>query len=84
VEVARVNCERAIHDASIKFGMRIKRVEWSPDYTAAKVSGLGFALDMWYDEEAVHAIGEVPGFAKLLVGPLGRFFQKTFQRQLPG
>jgi hypothetical protein len=49
--------------------MWIKRVEWSPDRTSAKVSGLGFALDLWYDEEAVHAIGEVPSFAKLLVDP---------------
>ena len=73
VEVARVNFENASHDASITFGMWNKRVEWSPDRTSAKVSGLGFALDMWYDEEAAHTIGEVPIFATLLVGPLGRF-----------
>ena len=35
--------------------------------------------ERWYDEEAVHTIGEVPIFAKLLVGPLGRFLQETFQ-----
>ena len=82
-DVARVNFEKGITEASTKFGMMIQRVEWSPDRTRAKLFGRGFVVEMWVDDQEVHATGDLPFFAKLFEAPLKAILQRTFPKQLP-
>ncbi len=82
-DVARVNFEKGIRDASQAFGAWIQRVEWSPDRTAAKLHAPGFFVELWVDAESVHARGDLPLVAKLFEAPLKAFLQQTFQKSLP-
>ena len=82
-EVARVHFEEGITEANAKFGMWIRRVEWSPDRTFAKLFGPGFEVEMWVDVQEVHAKGDFSTFAKLFEVLLKAFLQQTFRKQLP-
>jgi hypothetical protein len=79
-DVARSNFVRGIEAARTRFGMWIKRVDWSADRTSAQLSGPGFTVEMSVDAQEVHARGDLPIFARLLEGPIKAFLQKTFAR----
>lgn len=82
-EVARVHFEKGITEANAKFGMWIRRVEWSADRTSAKLFGPGFEVEMWVDAQAVHAQDDFSTFAKLFEVQLKAFLQQKFLKQLP-
>ncbi len=81
-EVARANFEKGITEARTKFAIWIHRVDWSADRTSAKLSGMGFVVEMWVDAQEVHATGDLPAFARLLEAPLKAFLRQTFQKRL--
>ena len=82
-DVARVNFEEGIRQARAKFGLWIRHVDWSPDRTAARLSGPGFAVEMRVDAREVHARGDLPAFAKFFEAPLRAFLRQTFHGPSP-
>jgi Putative polyhydroxyalkanoic acid system protein (PHA_gran_rgn) len=69
-DAARVNFVRGIDRAIAEHGKHFNHVEWTPDKTAAKISGPGFALNLNVDPTAVHVTGHIPFFLKFLEGPV--------------
>ena len=82
-DAAKASFEKGITDAQAQFAAWIQRVDWAPDRTSATLFGKGFELKMRVDTQEVHAVGEVPFFAKLLEAPLKTLMTQTFQKQLP-
>jgi Putative polyhydroxyalkanoic acid system protein (PHA_gran_rgn) len=76
-EAARANFVNGITRAQEKYGSHIGRIEWSPDQTAATLSGTGFEVRLSVDPESVHATGHVPFFFKLFEGQVRKFVQET-------
>lgn len=78
---ARSNFVRGITAAEVHYGRYIKKVEWSEDRTSAKLSGIGYHVDIRLDEESVHAVGHVPFFVKLLEPQARKFIEQTLQKK---
>ena len=80
-EDAKANFIKGINDANTKFGSHFKRLEWSDDKTAAKLSGTGFDVNLKVDVQAVHADGHMPWLAKVAIEkPLRHFLEETFKK----
>jgi hypothetical protein len=62
--------EAAIRAAEAQFGYWIHRVDWSEDRHAAKLSGPGYEVRLWFDARDVHAQGRIPLAWKLFEGAL--------------
>lgn len=82
-DVARAIFVREIDEASAKYAKWIQRVDWSPDRASATLSGPGFEIRTWHDDQEVHAKGNVPLFIKILEAPLKAMIQQTIARNLP-
>jgi len=80
-EVALANFRKAIEEAQARFSTWIKKVDWSPDFRVATLSGPGYTVDLTVDHEHVHAKGNVPLALKLLERPILRFVQATLDKQ---
>ena len=83
-EVARERFELGINEAQSKFGNYIKTVEWGSDRTSANLKGSGFDVNLRVDHVAVHAVGTIPFFAKMLEAPVRKFLEDTFRRPVIG
>jgi hypothetical protein len=86
-EEARRRLETAVHELSAKFGVALRRVEWTTDRNRVKLEGVGFWLELWVDAQALHASGDAPIVGRLLGSPLGlrlkHIVERTLQKQLP-
>lgn len=59
-EVAQEKFESGITAAVSRYGSWIGRLDWSEDRRAARVTGAGYEVRLWYDERSLHARGNVP------------------------
>jgi len=76
-DAARASFETGITRAAAKFGLWIRRVEWSDDRTSARLFGPGYAVVLTLDERQVHVTGSLPFFPKFLEGPVRKFLAET-------
>lgn len=79
-EVALANFRTSIEEAQKRFSKWIHRVDWSPDFRVATLSGPGYSVDLTCDHEFVHAKGHVPLALKLLERPILRFVSSTLDK----
>lgn len=82
-EEARVNFEKGITAAGVRYGKYIRLVEWSDDRTSARLRGKGFDVQLRLDEHSIHADGEVPFFVRMLERPIRRFVEETLNGPTP-
>jgi hypothetical protein len=78
-EDAKANFIKGVVAAEQKHGAHLKRVEWSDDRTAVRIAGTGFDVTLTVDPEAVHAVGHVPFFVKLMGGQITRFIEEALR-----
>src|SRR6476661_4315460 len=87
-EEARRHLETAVSELTSRFGMLVRRVEWSTDRSQVRLEGIGFWIKMQVDVKAVHVSADLPVFGRLLGGSvtthLKEILQRTFQQKLPG
>jgi Putative polyhydroxyalkanoic acid system protein (PHA_gran_rgn) len=86
-EDAARRLETAVGEVSTKFGAALRGVDWTADRDRVKLDGRGFVLEMWVDEQAVHATCDIP-FLGRLFGPevasqVRAIVERTFQTRLP-
>lgn len=78
-EAARAHFETGVTQAQAKYGAYIRQVDWSDDRTSAHLTGSGFDVVLKVDDDAVHASGQIPLYAKLLESPVRKFIEDTFK-----
>jgi hypothetical protein len=79
VDDAKANFIKGVSEAHSRFGSHMKRMELSSDQMSAKVVGSGFDLNLWVDDHAVHAEGQVPFLLRMaLEKPVRKFLEETF------
>jgi hypothetical protein len=85
LEEARRRLEKAVHEVSAQFG-GVRRVEWAADRNRVKLEGVGVWVELWVDDQIVHATGDIPILGELLGGPLAsglkQVVQQIFQKKL--
>ena len=85
---ARRRLETAVPEMKSRFGLLIRRVEWSTDRSQVQLEGIGFWIKIRVDEQAVHVSADLPVLGRLLGGSvaprLKEILQRTFQQKLPG
>ena len=87
LDEARRRLEMTVNELTGKFGPMVQRVEWAPDRSRVKLSGIGFWLEMSVDTQVLHATGDIPMLGRLLSAPvvsgLRQIVQQTFKKSLP-
>jgi hypothetical protein len=83
-DVAPANFRTAIEEARAKYSSWIHRVDWSPDFRVATLSGPGYTVDVTCDDEFVHARGNVPLMIKLMERPILRHVAAMLDKQASG
>ncbi|MDH3605341.1 MAG: polyhydroxyalkanoic acid system family protein [Candidatus Tectomicrobia bacterium] len=85
-ETARNRMQNAVHDIRSQFKVLIHQVEWADDQSRARLTGIGFWVEMWVDDQEVHVSGDIPMLGGLLSSPLTaglkQIVQQTFQKRL--
>src|SRR5437773_8962761 len=86
LDEARRGLELAVQRVSGQFGPLVRRVEWAPDRHRVELDGAGFWVEMWVDDQGVHATGDIPILAGLLGSHMGAglkpIVQPTLQNKL--
>jgi hypothetical protein len=57
---AQASFEAGIEEAVSRYGSWIDRVDWSEDRHAARITGSGYDVNLWYDDRFLHAQGQIP------------------------
>ena len=79
-DLARERFETGVARAAEDFRSVIKTVEWSEDKTSARLEGRGFDVTLKLQPEALHAEGQVPFMARLMLEtPIRKFLEETFR-----
>jgi hypothetical protein len=85
---ARSHLETAVQEITSRFGILLRRVEWSPNRSQVRLEGSGVWIKMQVDGQAVHLSADLPGFGWLLgdsvTTQLKEILQHAFQPKLPG
>jgi hypothetical protein len=88
LEEARQRLETAVAELTSRFGTLVRRVEWSPDRTQARLEGSGVWMELRLEGQVVHATADIPMLGRFLGGSvttrLREILQRTFQLQLRG
>jgi Putative polyhydroxyalkanoic acid system protein (PHA_gran_rgn) len=86
-EEARIRLETAVREVTTRFGSMLRRVEWAADRDRVRLEGVGFSLEMWVDEQAVHLTGDIPVLGRLfgsqVASQLKAIVERAFQKRLP-
>ncbi len=84
---ARRRLETAVHDLTSRFGMLIRKVEWSTDRSQVRLEGSGVWIELQVDGQAVHVTADIPMLGRLLgsslTTQLQELLERAFQRKLP-
>jgi len=85
---ARRRLEAAVTELTSRFGVLIRRVEWSSDRSQVRLEGSGVWIELRLDEQAVHVTADIPVLGRFLGGSvstgLKEVLRHTFQQKLPG
>ena len=85
-EEAARRLETAVGEVSNKLGAVLRRVDWAADRDRVKLDGVGFSLEMWVDDQAVHVTGDIPFLGRLFGSPVASqvkaIVERTFQKRL--
>ncbi len=82
LDVAQAKFEEGIAEAMARYGSWVGRLDWSDDQHSATVSGSGYEVRLWYDEQFLHAQGHVPLAWKLFEGAIRSQIRKVIDRPL--
>lgn len=82
MDVAQAKLEAGVAAAMERYGSWIGRLDWSEDRHCATVSGAGYEVRLWYDEQFVHAQGHVPLAWKLFEPAIKAHIRKVIDRPL--
>jgi hypothetical protein len=80
---ARSHLEKAVNEVQNKFGVLIRKVDWTADRSRVRLDGTGFWAEMWVDTQDVHATGDIPALAGFLGGPLASGLTQIIRRNFP-
>jgi hypothetical protein len=87
LDEARSLLGTVVPEIQARFGPMVQRVDWAPDRSGVKLTGVGFDVELRVDAQEVHLSGDMPFLGNLLGGPLvsglKSILQQTFQKQLP-
>ena len=85
-EEARQRLATAIDTVTRRFGVLVRRVEWSTDHSQVRLEGIGFWIAMQVDAHVVHVSADIPVLGRLLGSSvpthLKAIVRRTFQRTL--
>ncbi len=81
-EVAQAKFQAAIREAQSRFASWIQRLDWAEDGRSATITGSGFEVRCWYDDQDLHIQGSVPFAWKLLEGMIRGQIKHHIDRQL--
>jgi hypothetical protein len=77
--------ENAVDETRARFGLLIRRVNWTADHNAVTLYGMGVEVRLQVDSQDVHVQGDFPF---LLGGSFGKglkaIVQGVFQKKLTG
>ena len=86
-EDARQRLATAVDAVTRRFGILVRRVEWSTDRRHVRLEGIGFWIVMEVDAQVVHVSADIPMLGRLLrssvTAHLKAIDRRTFQRTLP-
>lgn len=86
-EEACGHLKTAVREIESRFGMLVRRVEWSADHSRARLDGTGFWVDMRVDAQTVYVTGDIPMLGRLLGSPIVKevkqIVERTFQQERP-
>jgi hypothetical protein len=69
--------QTAITQAQTRFSFWIRKVEWSDDRTAARLSGPGYSVLLTLDERQVQVKGNLPVFPWMIQARVRKFLAET-------
>jgi hypothetical protein len=77
----------AVEEVRTSFGALVRQVDWAAERDRVRLGGVGFWIEMWVDDRAVHVTGDIPILGRLLGSPLASrvksIVERTYQKQLP-
>jgi hypothetical protein len=80
-EEARDRLALAVQEIQSRFGLMVRKVEWSPGRDSVILEGPGVRLDLKVDAVAVHVTGDIPMLAGLLGSSrLKQIVESTFKK----
>ena len=82
MDIAQAKLEAGVTVAMERYGSWIARLDWSEDRHCATVSGTGYEVRLWYDEQFVHMQGRVPLAWKLFEGAIQSRIRKVIDQPL--
>jgi Putative polyhydroxyalkanoic acid system protein (PHA_gran_rgn) len=78
---ARDRLDLAVREVQAKFGVMVRRAEWSPGRDSVILEGPGVRLDLRVDHVAVHVTGDLPILGGLLGSSrLKQIVESTFKK----
>jgi Putative polyhydroxyalkanoic acid system protein (PHA_gran_rgn) len=86
-EEARQHLATAVDAVTRRFGVLVRRVEWSTDRSQVRLEGIGFWIAMQVNAQVIHVSADIPVLGRLLRSSvtthLKAIVRRTFQRTLP-
>ena len=86
-EDARQRLATAVQEVTRRFGILVRRVEWSTDRSQVRLEGIGLWIAMRVDAHVVHVSADIPVLGRLLGSSvttrLKAMVRRTFLRTLP-
>ncbi len=79
-EDAKDRLAQAVRDLQARFGVMVRKAEWSPGRDAVALEGPGVRLDLRVDAAEVHVTGDIPLLAGLMgSSSLNQIVESTFK-----
>jgi hypothetical protein len=80
-EEARDRLALAVQEIQTRFGLMVRKVEWSPGRDSVTLEGPGVRIDLKVDALAVHVTGDIPMLAGILGSPrLKQIVESAFRK----
>lgn len=83
LEQARAHLEQTVKAATMRFGLLIRQVDWSPDRNRVTLAGPGFTIELSIDAREVHMSADVTGALGALARPLVQGIKQLMSQNFP-